>query len=114
MFDKLRSKIGNAMTFVQDKVGQAVQFVKDNSEKMAAFAAAPIVADTANSIGGAMGPYDYTTVMSLTIDLDTTQLFTGAQLIIDALSSPYLLIAGLGLGVAILGAILNAVTKLRM
>lgn len=51
---------------------------------------------------------------SLTVNLDTTQLFSGAQLIIDALSSPYLLIAGLGLGVAILAAIMKAVTGLRL
>jgi hypothetical protein len=50
----------------------------------------------------------------LTISLDTTQLFAGAQLMIDALSSPYLLIAGLGLGVAILAAIMSAVTRLRL
>jgi hypothetical protein len=56
----------------------------------------------------------YSTMQSLTVNLDTAQLFTGAQLIIDALSSPYLLIAGLGLGVSILGAILAAVTKLRI
>jgi hypothetical protein len=51
---------------------------------------------------------------SLTIDLNTAMLFEGAQLIIDALSSPYLLIAGLGLGVAILSAIIKAVTRVRM
>lgn len=56
----------------------------------------------------------YSTMQSLTVNLDTAQLFTGAQLIIDALSSPYLLIAGLGLGVSILGAILAAVTRLRI
>lgn len=50
----------------------------------------------------------------LTISLDTSQLFAGAQLMIDALSSPYLLIAGLGLGVAILAAIMSAVTRLRL
>ena len=53
-------------------------------------------------------------MQSLTIDLDTTQLFNGAQLIIDALSSPYLLIAGLGLGVAVLGAIIKAVSRVRL
>lgn len=51
---------------------------------------------------------------TLNINLDTTMLFTGAQLMIDALSSPYLLIAGLGLGVSILGAILVAVNRIRM
>ena len=51
---------------------------------------------------------------ALNINLDTDQLFSGAQLIIDALSSPYLLIAGLGLGVAILAAILKAVQTIRL
>lgn len=51
---------------------------------------------------------------SLTISLDTTQLFSGAQLMIDALSSPYLLLAGLGLGVAILSAIMTAVNRIRL
>jgi hypothetical protein len=76
--------------------------------------AAPAVAHAANAAASYDYNLAYTTVASLTIDLDTTQLFTGAQLIIDALSSPYLLIAGLGLGVAILGAILKAVTTLRL
>lgn len=56
----------------------------------------------------------YTLAQTLDITLDTTQLFEGAQLIIDALSSPYLLIAGLGLGVAILAAILKAVQTIRL
>lgn len=56
----------------------------------------------------------YTLAQTLEIDLDTSQLFSGAQLIIDALSSPYLLIAGLGLGVAILAAILKAVQTIRL
>jgi hypothetical protein len=51
---------------------------------------------------------------TINIDLDTSQLFTGAQTMIDALSSPYLLIAGFGLGVAILAAIMKAVTSLRL
>lgn len=51
---------------------------------------------------------------TLAIDLDTTQLFSGAQLMINALSAPYLLIAGLGLGVAILGAIMTAVMRVRL
>lgn len=55
-----------------------------------------------------------TQASTLTIDLDTTKLFEGAQLMIDALSSPYLLLAGLGLGVAILSAIMAAVRKVRM
>jgi hypothetical protein len=56
----------------------------------------------------------YTLPISLTISLDTAQLFNGAQMMIDALSSPYLLIAGLGLGVAILAAVMRAVTSLRL
>lgn len=61
-------------------------------------------------------PIGYTLAQTgeLNIDLDTGQLFEGAQLIIDALSSPYLLIAGLGLGVAILAAILKAVQTIRL
>ena len=51
---------------------------------------------------------------TLSITLDTTQLFTGANLMLAALSSPYLFIAGLGLGVAILAAIMKAVTSLRL
>lgn len=49
----------------------------------------------------------------ISINLDTTSLFEGAQLMIDILSSPYLLVAGLSLGVAILGAIMSAITRLR-
>lgn len=49
----------------------------------------------------------------ISINLDTTSLFEGAQLMIDILSSPYLLVAGLSLGVAILGAIMGAITRLR-
>lgn len=54
------------------------------------------------------------TAQSLTISLDTTQLFAGAQLMIDALSAPYMLIAGLGLGVSILSAIMTAVSRVRL
>lgn len=48
------------------------------------------------------------------IDLDTTSLFQGANLMTAALSSPFLFIAGLGLGVAILGAIIRAVQSVRL
>lgn len=51
---------------------------------------------------------------TLEITLDTTQLFTGAQLMINALSGPYLFIAGLGLGITILAAIMIAVRNVRM
>jgi hypothetical protein len=56
----------------------------------------------------------YAIAQQLDITLDTSALFTGAQTMIDALSSPYLLIAGFGLGVAILAAIMKAVTTLRL
>lgn len=52
--------------------------------------------------------------MSLSVDLDTSQLFAGAQLMIDALGGPYLLIAGFGLGIAILGTIAGAVGRIRL
>lgn len=55
-----------------------------------------------------------TPAQSLTINLDTSQLFAGAQLMIDALSAPYLLLAGFGLGVSILGAIIVAVNRVRL
>lgn len=55
-----------------------------------------------------------TSVMSLSVDLDTSQLFAGAQLMIDALGGPYLLIAGFGLGIAILGTIAGAVGRIRL
>jgi hypothetical protein len=51
---------------------------------------------------------------ALSIDLDTTSMFDGAQLIIDALGGPYLYIAGLALGAAILGAIIAAVSRIRI
>jgi hypothetical protein len=72
----------------------------------------------ANMVASELASYDYSlmasTAYSLSIDLDTGQLFNGAQLIIDALTGPYLLIAGLSLGVAILGAVMAAVTRLRL
>lgn len=89
-------------------IGRKVkEVVKD---KGAVLAAAP---------GAALAnPYDYeisaSTMQSLTINVNTDQLFSGAQLMIDALSNPYLFIAGLSLGVAILGAILAAVRGLRL
>ena len=51
---------------------------------------------------------------TLTVNIPTEQLFAGAQLMIDALASPYMLIAGIGLGVAILGAILAAIRGLSL
>lgn len=77
----------------------------------------PLPADVAASLGPGYGYQLFATPMqtgSLNIELDTTQLFSGAQLMIDALGSPYLLIAGLGLGVAVLGAIMGAVRKVRL
>lgn len=52
----------------------------------------------------------------ITIDLSAgiAQMWSGAQTMIDALSPVYLLIAGFGLGVAILGAIMKAVSRLRL
>lgn len=51
---------------------------------------------------------------TLEITLDTSMLFEGAQLMINALGGPYMFIAGLGLGVAILGAIVVAVQRVRV
>lgn len=51
---------------------------------------------------------------TLEITLDTNKLFEGANLMTTALSSPFLFIAGLGLGVAILGAIIRAVQSVRL
>lgn len=52
----------------------------------------------------------------ITIDLSAgiQQMWSGAQTMIDALSPVYLLIAGFGLGVAILAAIMKAVGRLRL
>lgn len=77
------------------------------STAVSAVSASPYDVDLLPEVG-------YTLAQTLDITLDTTQLFEGAQLIIDALSSPYLLIAGLGLGVAILAAILKAVQTIRL
>jgi hypothetical protein len=80
--------------------------------------AAPVDNDSAIAAADVVPAYDLSYSMmqteTLDIDLDTTQLFNGAQIMLDALSSPYLLIAGFGLGVAILGAIMKAVTHLRI
>lgn len=93
----------------------------DGSSVMAAAPAAltAAVPPGSDQLVAALGPtYGYGiaagTMQSLSIQLDTSQLFAGAQLMIDALSSPYLLIAGLGLGVAVLGAIMAAVKKVRL
>jgi len=51
---------------------------------------------------------------NLSINLDTSSMFNGAQLIIDALGGPYLYIAGLALGASILGAIIAAVSRIRI
>lgn len=80
--------------------------------------AAPVDNGSAAVMADVVPAYDVSYTMmqtsTLDIDLDTSQLFNGAQIMLDALSSPYLLIAGFGLGVAILGAIMKAVTHLRI
>lgn len=80
--------------------------------------AAPVDNNSAAGSYDVVPAYDVAYTMmqtdTLDIDLDTSQLFSGAQIMLDALSSPYLLIAGFGLGVAILGAIMKAVTHLRI
>lgn len=87
-------------------------------ERGAVLAAAPIGAGIADAAAPGYNavPYEIaaSTMQSLTINVNTDQLFSGAQLMIDALSNPYLFIAGLSLGVAILGAILAAVRGLRL
>lgn len=60
------------------------------------------------------GELGYTSVYSLNIEIDTSSMLSGAQLIIDALGGPYLYIAGLALGAAILGAIIAAVSRIRI
>ncbi|MCA9979325.1 MAG: hypothetical protein KDD89_00765 [Anaerolineales bacterium] len=72
--------------------------------------AAPAVAQAA-AYGYGMTPTSYYT---LSVTIDTTMLFDGAQLIIDALGGPYMYIAGLALGAAILGAIIAAVARIRI
>lgn len=81
--------------------------------------AAPVDNESAAVMADVVPAYDQISYMAQTtstldINLDTSQLFNGAQIMLDALSSPYLLIAGFGLGVAILGAIMKAVTHLRI
>lgn len=58
--------------------------------------------------------YEFSVPEQLSITVNSDQLLAGAQLMIDALGGPYLFIAGLGLGVAILAAILAAVTRIRL
>lgn len=115
------------------KSRQAVTWFKENSLRrgvtmamvaLTAFAlflanAAPTYAAPAPGIASAAGGeyvsgISWGIMQSLTINLDTTQLFAGAQLIIDALSGPYLLLAGLGLGVAILATIVKVVRTIRL
>lgn len=55
-----------------------------------------------------------TLAQTLSLNIDTTSLFDGAQVILDALTTPYMFIAGLGLGAAILTAIMAAVIRLRL
>ena len=102
MFEKLKSLAVTVKEKIQDKG--------------AALAAAPIGTVLAAAPGAHVTPYEIaaSSYQSLTINVNTGQLFSGAQLMIDALSNPYLFIAGLSLGVAILGAILAAVRGLRL
>ena len=62
--------------------------------------------------------YGYTStpelLAQLQVTIETETLFQGANLMLEALTGPYLLIAGLALGVAILAAIMRAVTTLRL
>lgn len=51
---------------------------------------------------------------TLEIELDTNKLFEGANLMTSALSGPFLFVAGLSLGVAILAAIIRAVQSVRL
>lgn len=51
---------------------------------------------------------------TLEISIDMTQLFTGAEVFTTGLSAPFLFITGLGLGVAILGAIVKGITMVKM
>lgn len=83
---------------------------------MSMFATVADAATTALANSPAPQAYDLTTTyaQSLTVSLDTQMLFDGAQLMIDALGGPYMLIAGFGLGVAILGAVFGAVTRIRL
>lgn len=83
---------------------------------MVAFAAPVAPVESAAASYDVVPAYDiaYTMAYSLNVDIDTQHLFDGAQIMLDALSAPYLLIAGFGLGVAILGAIMRAVTRLRI
>lgn len=88
------------------------------------FAAAPETAAAPMAVGDVMAysTYAVPTVygaalmpsQQLSVTIDTSTLFTGAQTMLDALTSPYLLIAGFGLGVAILAAVMKAVTSLRL
>ena len=52
--------------------------------------------------------------ISIDLSAGIQQMWGGAQTMIDALSPVYLLIAGFGLGVAILAAIMKAVGRLRL
>lgn len=48
------------------------------------------------------------------IDIDVSQMFGATEIVFNALSGPYLFIAGLGLGVAILGAVVRAIQMVKM
>lgn len=75
-----------------------------------------LVGDASTAVMSA-APGDMASVWNtwqLSITLNTDSMFQGAQLIIDALGGPYLYIAGLALGASILGAIIAAVSRIRI
>ena len=77
----------------------------------------PTAVDPAPAVTAIYGPYyDYVLAptMQLSLTIDTGALFEGDQLMIDVLTNPYLFIAGLSLGVALLMAILAAIKGLRL
>ena len=93
------------------KRAQVVAFVKEQQRKLAMLFVALFGAFVSVTNAAAS---TFTPEPALSIDLDTTSMFDGAQLIIDALGGPYLYIAGLALGAAILGAIIAAVSRIRI
>lgn len=96
---------------VTSKRAQVAAFVKAQQRKLAMLFMALFGAFVSVSNAAAAG---FSEPPALTINLDTTSMFDGAQLIIDALGGPYLYIAGLALGAAILGAIIAAVSRIRI
>jgi hypothetical protein len=93
------------------KRARVAAFVKEQQRKLSVLFGALVAAffSVTNAAASMLEPEP-----ALSIDLDTTSMFDGAQLIIDALGGPYLYIAGLALGAAILGAIIAAVSRIRI